>query len=206
MSDDYEDFDLEAENALDALLAQHQDSLLAAIGPAMHIEAGLRNLRPLRGGDQGPVTEPGERQLNQAVWKIIKFLVEEQEALDRTSRILYDLRAGSASAGAPGRFHWAQVGDNLRLYAQSLEALAYRLEARAELRRDEVFDELGRHFSLLSSARAQFAIQVARKPRGQRKWRKLVRSTDDHMRVLVILNQEIERIFDSSDDLHEVML
>ncbi|MFD5620543.1 hypothetical protein [Streptomyces yangpuensis] len=41
MNDEYEDFGAETEDVLDALLEQHQSSLLAAIGPALDILSGL---------------------------------------------------------------------------------------------------------------------------------------------------------------------
>ncbi|MEV7418330.1 hypothetical protein [Streptomyces sp. NPDC089919] len=42
MSDAHEDVDMAAEDALDALLADHQRGLLAAVGPALDTEGGLR--------------------------------------------------------------------------------------------------------------------------------------------------------------------
>ncbi|MFE5626782.1 hypothetical protein ACFQ8S_32540 [Streptomyces virginiae] len=41
MSDEYEDFDAEAEDTLDALLAVHQSSLLEVVGSALDLCAGL---------------------------------------------------------------------------------------------------------------------------------------------------------------------
>ncbi|MFD5575257.1 hypothetical protein, partial [Streptomyces cadmiisoli] len=41
MNDEYEDFDAEAEDMLDALLDQHQSSVLAVVGPALGIPSGL---------------------------------------------------------------------------------------------------------------------------------------------------------------------
>ncbi|MEV7547336.1 hypothetical protein [Streptomyces sp. NPDC089915] len=45
MSDRYEDFDSNAESALDGLLAQHQSSLLAVVAPALDLSSGLRQAR-----------------------------------------------------------------------------------------------------------------------------------------------------------------
>ncbi|MFD9240659.1 hypothetical protein ACFV0D_01725 [Streptomyces sp. NPDC059556] len=42
MSEVREEFDADAEEALDALLAQHQSSLMSTVGPALDVAAGLR--------------------------------------------------------------------------------------------------------------------------------------------------------------------
>ncbi|MFC9817403.1 hypothetical protein ACFVJM_35735 [Streptomyces virginiae] len=47
MNDEYEDFDADTEDVLDALLDQHQSSLLAAVGPALDIPSGLRRATAL---------------------------------------------------------------------------------------------------------------------------------------------------------------
>lgn len=49
MSDLYEEFDAEAEAALDALLARHQSSLAATVGPALDVPVGLRRACEAKG-------------------------------------------------------------------------------------------------------------------------------------------------------------
>ncbi|MFF8513516.1 hypothetical protein ACF064_36305 [Streptomyces sp. NPDC015492] len=49
MSELYEEFDADAEAALDALLARHQESLAATVGPALDVLAGLRWTSELKG-------------------------------------------------------------------------------------------------------------------------------------------------------------
>ncbi|MFF3675924.1 hypothetical protein ACFYYS_18370 [Streptomyces sp. NPDC002120] len=55
MNDEFEDFDAETEDALDALLVQHQSSLLAVVGPALDIPSGLSRATAL--SQQRRVTE-----------------------------------------------------------------------------------------------------------------------------------------------------
>ncbi|MER5966823.1 hypothetical protein [Streptomyces sp. NPDC002057] len=49
MSDLYEEFDADAEEALDALLARHQSSFGATVGPALDVPAGLRRAAKRKG-------------------------------------------------------------------------------------------------------------------------------------------------------------
>ncbi|MFD7080585.1 hypothetical protein [Streptomyces sp. NPDC059918] len=242
MSDKSEDFDAEA--ALDALLAEHQSGLLETVGPALDVEVGLRNLRPLQNCDQTPAVEPSENNAveppartfetapqrvrraaalilgplyedvrdgaresehNPAVRRLVKHLIQEVDVLRRTYQRLTDLATGGNSGGAPVAAHWAQVLGHFELYIRSLQTLRQQLEARAELQRDEVQEELGQHLAVLFQTQDQFEIQASRDQRGQRKWRKLARTTNDHTQILVALRQEIDRIFDNSNDLYGAM-
>ncbi|MFD9100267.1 hypothetical protein ACFVZN_04245 [Streptomyces virginiae] len=250
MSDKSDDF--EAEDALDALLAQHQRGLLETVWPALNVEVGLRNLRPLQNCDQAPAVEPSENnevelaerngvepaerkfdaapqrvrrvaslilgplyedlrdgaresEHNPAVRRLVKHLIQEVDALRRTHQRLADLTTDGNSVGAPGPAHWSQVLGNFKLYVESLQTLRQQLEDRAELQRDEVQDELNQHLAVLFQTQDQFDIQASRSQRGQRKWRRLARTTMDHTQVLVALRQEIDRIFDNSNDLYGAM-
>ncbi|MFF5924205.1 hypothetical protein ACFY8C_38655 [Streptomyces flavochromogenes] len=168
MSDVCEEFDAGAEEALDALLTQHQSSLTATVGPALNVSAGLQSASAVASVVMSHGVDLRDRNV---VWlialnacegtsevRLLDYVVPagwESSSLNcALAEILHEIEELEAFAGRIGE-QFAEAGFTAGTQAPAVEAV---LGAR---------DELARIMELLSvggitkeSATSEFAPAV----------------------------------------------
>ncbi|WP_329316101.1 hypothetical protein OG723_39115 [Streptomyces sp. NBC_01278] len=215
MSDQWDDHDA-ADDLLEALLFAHAGTLRNVIGDALDVDAGLTNVRSLRGPvrqtEETPVggepvevrAEPASRTdtagEGNAVEQLVATLRHEKRQVIMVRERLHAV--GPAEFGA---VHSRRVANSLRSYSSYLGGLARDFASQTAMHRDTVLQSLSTHRERLRGIRLQCeGAATGTDRRTQREWRILVLLVEERADVLLDLYGTIEWLFENSDDRQEV--